>query len=281
MRESFNYPKNIRRPSGRPEEPLVIKAILKKEENPDPPVEEIKRTHRQPSWMATDMPSTPSMDDGNRPILYLSIDVETDGPVPGIYSMLSIGMAAFSLQNEVVWERELNLFPLEGASKDHKTMDWWKQEEQQAAWEHLMQDRQDPKEAFIRLTAEIKELKKHYRVFTIAWPACFDWMFLHWYMHKFVGENPLGRRAKCADTYAWAISRTLHPNVSIDVLLEEWEDDRFKHTHRALDDAKEQGAKFINMLTEMTRNGHDYRLGYDKNHHHHHRRRPHHRRNKK
>ena len=31
------------------------------------------------------------------PEIYLSVDVEADGPIPGPYSMLSFGIAAFSL----------------------------------------------------------------------------------------------------------------------------------------------------------------------------------------
>jgi len=230
---------------------MEVKAILRRDQSSSSM--DAGGTHRKPKWM-----NAPPSD--QRPLIYLSMDVETDGPVPGLYSMLSIGMAAFTLNNEIVWEHEVNLFPLEGANRDRKTMEWWQQDAQQDAWAALMVNRQDPKEALIRLAGEIKKLKKVYRVFPIAWPACFDWMFIQWYMHKFVGENPLGRRAKCADSYAWAISKTFHPNISISTLLAEWEDGRFKHTHRALDDAKEQGAKFINMLRETTQNGMDYRL---------------------
>jgi hypothetical protein len=271
------YPEQLERAS-KTTTMVEVKTILKKETSSVPLPEsevEIKSTHRQPRWKNnSDAPSTPStpstasLDISGKPILYLSIDVETDGPVPGIYSMLSIGMAGFTTDNQVVWEREINLLPLENARVDQKTLEWWKKDEQKEAWNHLMTNRKKPEEAMVNLSEEIRELRTQYRVFTIAWPACFDWMFLHWYMHKFVGDNPLGRRAKCADTYAWAISRTIHPNISIGPLLEEWEDNRFTHTHKALDDAKEQGAKFVNMLKEMTRNGKDYRLCYDKRHKH-------------
>jgi hypothetical protein len=224
---------------------------------------DIKSTHRRPTLV-------PRQDDSlesDKPTMYLSIDVETDGPVPGLYSMISLGLAGFTIQKDLVWEMEINLFPIEGASRDPNTMIWWEHPDQKEAWAHLMKNRQQPKEAMIQLANDIEKLKLQYRVVTIAWPSCFDWMFIHWYMHKFVGNNPLGRRAKCADTYAWAISRTTHPNVSIAPLLEDWEDNRFTHSHKALDDAKDQGAKFINMLNEMTKNGKDYRLRHAKRPH--------------
>jgi hypothetical protein len=52
----------------------------------------------------------------------------------------------------------------------------------------------------------------------------------------------------------------MHPNVSIQPLLDSWSDERFPHTHKALDDAKEQGARFINMLREQTKGGKHFRL---------------------
>lgn len=288
MREAFNYQKNNNHRRGHNGKSsghvMEVKAILKKdapgvgvksdEKVPHTTVlpaaaqkvslvtekatTQVKSTHRKPEWIQK---SEEPVETG-KPILYLSIDVETDGPIPGMYSMLSLGLAGFTLDNQLVWEREINFLPLEGAGTYHKTMEWWSQPEQKEAWEHLMRNRQSPHEAMIRLSLELQKLKMQYRVFTIAWPACFDWMFLHWYMHRFVGENPLGRSAKCAGTYAWAISRTIHPNISIDTLLDSWEDDRFQHSHKALDDAKEQGAKFINMLNEVTSHGKDHRLNH-------------------
>ena len=139
-------------------------------------------------------------------------------------------------------------------------MAWWHSPEQQPAWEQLMQNRRDPQEVFEELVAALKPLKERYRVFCVAWPACFDWMFLQWYMYKFIGHNPLGRTAKCGVTYCWALAKTSNPNIDMSAMLEDWKDPRFAHTHCALDDAREQGARFINMLREATRHGHDPRL---------------------
>lgn len=207
------------------------------------------RHHQQPEYAGVPTP-----------VVYVSIDVETNGPVPGIFSLLSIGIAAFDTFGRIVYESEHNLLALPDAREDETTMKWWRAPEQAAAWNHLSQDRRPPEEVFKKLAQDFRELRKLYRVFTVAWPACFDWMFLQWYMYKYVGENPLGRTAKCAVTFAWALSKTATPNVDISSLLEKWEDNRYKHTHCALDDAREQGAKFINMLRENTRSGQDARI---------------------
>ena len=136
---------------------MEVKAILKNTEHDNIQKEgaEIKTestpiktesTHRQPEWIVKkDLSSSITLYPETKKIIFLSVDVETDGPVPGLYSMLSIGLAAFNVHNEIIWEQEINLFPLEDASKDRKTMEWWQEEEQKEAWEHLLINQQNPK----------------------------------------------------------------------------------------------------------------------------------------
>ena len=53
--------------------------------------------------------------------IYISIDIETDGPIPGPNSMLSIGNAAFNQFGKLVDTWEVNLETLRGARPDPKT----------------------------------------------------------------------------------------------------------------------------------------------------------------
>ena len=63
--------------------------------------------------------------------VYFSTDVETDGPIPGPHSMLSLGAAAFSIEwttppkvtGVSTWTANLEL--LDGAKGDPETMKWW------------------------------------------------------------------------------------------------------------------------------------------------------------
>ena len=59
------------------------------------------------------------------PELYVSLDVEADGPCPGIFSMLSFGMAAFTIEKHLVGTFTRNLVTLPGAREDQRTMTWW------------------------------------------------------------------------------------------------------------------------------------------------------------
>ncbi len=49
--------------------------------------------------------------------IYVSTDVETDGPIPGPHSMLSFGSAAYTADKKLVSTFSANLETLEGASR--------------------------------------------------------------------------------------------------------------------------------------------------------------------
>lgn len=224
------------------------------------PSEATRRTHHRPRAPAQRHPQFP-VPDGRR-ILYLSIDIETDGPIVGVHSMLSIGVAGFDLMGNVLYEFERNLLPLEHGVQDEETMKWWAQPEQAGAWQYVNRNREHPKRAFAKLAEDMRELKKTFQVTVVCSPAAFDWPHVAYYMHVFVGENPLGRTAKCAVSYVWAMSKCVNPNTDLGALLQELSDPRYgAQKHRALEDARAQGARFVNALREMTRHGPDPRAG--------------------
>ena len=58
--------------------------------------------------------------------IYVSTDGETDGPIPGVYSMLSIGSAAYLPDKTLHGGFTANLETLPGAQQHPDTMKWWK-----------------------------------------------------------------------------------------------------------------------------------------------------------
>ena len=74
---------------------------------------------------------------------YISVDVETDGPVPGMHSMLSIGAAAYNAWGQRVGKFSANLETLPDAITDDRTMAWW--ESQGDAWTRARERTKDPK----------------------------------------------------------------------------------------------------------------------------------------
>ena len=78
------------------------------------------------------------------PEIYVSTDVEADGPIPGPHSMLSFASAAFTADKTLVGTFSANLATLPGAQGDPKTMAWW--QTQPEAWAACRADLREPAE---------------------------------------------------------------------------------------------------------------------------------------
>ena len=177
--------------------------------------------------------------------IYVSTDVETDGPIPGPHSMLSFGSAAFLPDKTLVSTFSANLELLPGATGDLKTMEWWKT--QPEAWEECRKDLRSPESAMKDYVLWLQDLA--YRPVFVGYPVCFDFMFVYWYLIRFAGESPFSFSALDIKTYAMAMLRTPFRDINKSNMPKRWFD-ALPHTHKALDDAIEQGALFCNILAE-------------------------------
>ncbi|WP_257385204.1 hypothetical protein [Tahibacter caeni] len=175
--------------------------------------------------------------------IYISTDVETDGPIPGPHSMLSFGSAAYTADKILVATFSANLETLDGASAHPKTAAWWAT--QPEAWAACRKDLQKPDAAMRAYVDWIRELEG--KPVFVAYPAGFDFLFVYWYLIRFVGESPFGHSALDMKSYAMAVLKTDYRESTKRNMPGEWFDE-FPHTHVALDDAIEQGALFCNML---------------------------------
>jgi DNA polymerase III alpha subunit (gram-positive type) len=135
--------------------------------------------------------------------LFISIDIETDGPSPGLNSMLSLGAVAFTMDTIVVdrlYSFSRNILPIDGAFEDADTMDWW--DTQGDAWEMCHKDQVDAVDAIGEFAGWLEDLSAYGKLVAVAWPAGFDFTFVNWYMHQFYGKNPLG--FACMDIRSYA-----------------------------------------------------------------------------
>ena len=180
--------------------------------------------------------------------IYVSTDVETDGPIPGVYSMLSIGSAAFLPDKTLVGGFTVNLETLPGAEAHPDTMEWWKG--QPSAWEAARRDTRPPAEAMRDYLAWLKALPG--KPVFVAYPAAFDFMFVCWYLNRFTGENPFGWHALDIKTFAMSLLGRPFLDTVKRNMPRHWFDD-LPYTHKALDDAVSQGALFCNILAEHRR----------------------------
>jgi hypothetical protein len=175
--------------------------------------------------------------------IYVSTDIEADGPIPGPHSMLSFASAAYQADKTLVATFEANLLTLPGAQGHPKTMAWWAT--QPEAWTACHVNPRDPAIVMPEYLAWLKALPG--KPVFVAYPASFDFMFVHWYLIRFADESPFSHSALDIKTLTMAVLGTAFYDSTKRNMPKEWFDP-FPHTHVALDDAKEQGSLFCNIL---------------------------------
>jgi hypothetical protein len=188
------------------------------------------------------------MSDGMAEV-YVSTDIEADGPIPGPNSMLSFASAAFLADKTLAGTFAANLETLPGAAGDPVTMAWWQQHAE--AYAATRNDTEPPAQAMARYVAWLKGLPG--KPVFVAYPAAFDFLFVYWYLIRFVGESPFSHSALDIKTYAMALLKTDYRDTVKRTMPRRWFDPTQEHTHVALDDALEQGGLFCNMLAENLR----------------------------
>lgn len=183
--------------------------------------------------------------------IYVSIDVEANGPIPGPYSMLSIGAAAFKYPDPTpVSVHTANLFCLPGAEiMEPSTAEFWRKHEKEYA--ATQEGRVMPIEAMRAFNRWLCTLAPQTnQLACVAWPLGFDWGFVNWYLIRFVGRNAMGLSGIDLRTMAWAVRGGEFRGTNKKSLPKEWFPRSAPHTHVAVEDAIEQGGLFIRVLDE-------------------------------
>ncbi|MGD8175434.1 exonuclease domain-containing protein [Marinimicrobium sp. ARAG 43.8] len=171
--------------------------------------------------------------------IYVSVDVEASGPVPGEYSMLSIGACLVSESTTYIY---LELKPV---SKHHDS--------EALAVSGLSLDRLEreglePEQA-MKLFGEWIEsfcLPEQKAIF-VGLNAPFDWSFVNYYFQKYLGNNPFGFTAIDMKAYfmgafgcSWKETKSSKMSVALNP--------KTSPNHNALDDARFQAELFALML---------------------------------
>lgn len=180
--------------------------------------------------------------------IYVSTDVEVDGPIPGPHSLLSLGSAAYRADKTLLATFSVNLACLPDAQSHPDTMAWWAKHPE--AWAACRRDPRAPNEAMQSYVDWLDALPG-LPVF-VGYPAAFDFMFVYWYLIRFVGRSPFSFSALDIKTMAMLQLGKEYRHATKKNMPARWFDD-LPHTHVALDDAIEQGALFCNMLAEWRR----------------------------
>jgi hypothetical protein len=174
--------------------------------------------------------------------VYISTDVETDGPIPGIFSLRSIGMAAYDKNGDMLDTFQANLLPLPGAQEYEPTIRFY-QDEAPAAWAALLENAEEPADVMRRCWRWLKDMPG-LPVF-VGYPVGFDFSWVRWYLHRFNGYDPEGcpfsHSALDIKTAAMLALRCGYRSAVKRSMPKTWFDPNLPHTHVALDDAIEQG----------------------------------------
>lgn len=181
--------------------------------------------------------------------IYLSLDIEADGRVPGISSMLSFGIAAYDINKNYLGSFERNLDLLPNAKPHPETELFWR--DNMDAYNVTRVNTVAPYNAMSDCAKWIADIRKTFgkNVTVVGYPATFDYMFYNWYMVAFLGQNSMGFGAMDVKSYAMAMLKKTFRSTTKRAMPRHWFDN-FPHTHVALDDALEQGALTVNMIRD-------------------------------
>ena len=178
--------------------------------------------------------------------LYISCDVETDGPVPGLNSMLSLGAAAIGWDDvKKQWEQShrfsANLVNLHGANMDGSTWKFWQANPE--AYAAATENQIEAWEAMTAFQNWLKEVRADWnrRPVAVGAPAVFDLAFVRYYMIRFLGTDaPFGHSGYDTKSVAATLLKQDYYDSGKSSYPKEWFDDNHKHTHIAVEDAIEQ-----------------------------------------
>jgi hypothetical protein len=164
------------------------------------------------------------------------VDIESDDQSPAIGSMVCFGAVVVSDMSKTFY----------GETKP--IMDTWNPEALAISGfsreEHEKFD--DPKEVMEKFAAWLKEVSPGKRPVFISDNPAFDWQWINFYFHKYVGENPFGFSGRrIGDLYCGLVKDASKNH--------EWKRKYRKtsHTHNPVDDAMGNAEAIVAFKEEL------------------------------
>lgn len=167
---------------------------------------------------------------------HVVLDVEADGPCPGLYNMISFGLVAVS-------NPALSFFGEVAPILDHAGLP-----EARAVTRVSFEEQKTyrpPEEVMVDARSWLTDLAGDKRIVIWSDNPAFDWQFWNWYCHRYLGENPAGFSARrIGDMDAGRRGEPLNTNA--------WKHHReTPATHNPVDDARGNAEGLRWLLTEM------------------------------
>ena len=172
--------------------------------------------------------------------IYISSDIEATGPIPGEYSMYELGASVVGKESENFFA-EIDLlndnYVLDALGSCGRTIEELKNRANTI----------QPQTAMVNFAEWIKKVSEKGRPVFVAFNATFDWMFVHWYFHKFLQYSPFGISGLDIKAYYMGMTKCSWAKTSKKNIPSRFLSLR-SHTHNAVDDAIEQAEVFQKIL---------------------------------
>jgi DNA polymerase III epsilon subunit-like protein len=178
--------------------------------------------------------------------VYFSIDIETSGPNPGLYSLLTVGACLVDDPHRALY---LEVQPVTDVATPAALAITG------LTLEELRGRGLPPERAMAAFAAWVEEqVPEGGRAIFVSFNAPFDWMFVCDYFHRYLGRNPFGHSA--IDIKAVYMGLTGAPWTETSFRFVATRYGRAEElTHHALADARDQAALFRSMLEESESHG--------------------------
>ena len=163
---------------------------------------------------------------------YVMVDVESDGPIPGDYSMISFGAVLVDEDLGTTFYGQLK--PISDKYLP----------EALAVSGHTREETflfTDPKIVMNKFEAWVNMNCTHKPIF-ISDNNGFDWMFICWYFHHFIGSNPFGYSSQNLGSLFKGVVKDTSKNFKH---LRET-----RHSHNPVDDAKGNAEAYLAIKRE-------------------------------
>lgn len=182
---------------------------------------------------------------------YFSADVETDGPIPGPFSMLSFGLVFAGTFDGRRFERpsnyELSLYRELKPISDNFQPEALRINGLDRG--RLCFEGESPDRAMTEACHWVKRIAGSAQPVLVAYPLSFDWSWLYWYFLQFSQDGSPFDYSRCFDIKtAFAVKAGIPISEAGRSKIDPALRPGHPHTHNAIDDAIAQAEIFANIF---------------------------------
>jgi DNA polymerase III epsilon subunit-like protein len=174
---------------------------------------------------------------------FISVDIEAAGPIPGQYSMLSLGAC---LVEDLDHSFYVELRPIND-NAEPKAL-----EITGFSLAALRVSGEKPEDAIVKFWNWINAAAGTRAPIFVGFNAGFDWSFVNWYFHTYVKENPFGFAPLDIKAYYMGLSGCSWSDTKSSRIPHEYQSSPHEK-HNALSDAKAQAEVFSKLLAAPRR----------------------------